>query len=67
MAMIGLGVGESLGVIINGYLQDRMGLKFICCLNIVQVIVASAVLLWFTNEGEFYIWSAALVNFFWGF
>jgi predicted MFS family arabinose efflux permease len=65
--MVGLGVGESLGVIVNGFLQDRMGLKFICCLNILEIIVAFIVLLWYTQVNEFDIWSAALVNFVWGF
>ena len=46
--MIGLGIGESLGVIINGALQDRLGLKFICYLNIIEIAVAFGVLLWYT-------------------
>ena len=64
--MIGLGVGEALGSFINGLLQDKYGSRKAVIFNVVELLVAFSLLIWYTLNNNFNLWTAAAVNFAWG-
>ena len=67
LASIGLGLGEALGGIMHGQLQDRLGTKVTLYINLCELILAFGVVLWFTWNYQFEMWSATLMNVLWGF
>jgi predicted MFS family arabinose efflux permease len=65
-AMVAQGVGEVVGALGNGKMQDILGTKRNIFLNLVEVVVAFSALIWFTLNGEFNEFSACIMTFFWG-
>ena len=65
--MISLGVGESVGVMVNGWIQDKYGIKKAVYCNMAQMVLAFMVLLLYTWNNKFSMWSASTLNFLWGF
>jgi len=46
--MIGLGIGECIGGIVNGQLQDRLGTRVALFLNVLQMAAAYICLIIYT-------------------
>jgi len=67
VAMISLGVGESVGVMANGWIQDKYGIKKAVYANMAQMVLAFIVILLYTWNNKFEMWSASILNFLWGF
>jgi len=65
--MISLGVGESVGVMANGWIQDKYGIKKAVYANMAQMVLAFIVILLYTWNNKFEMWSASILNFLWGF
>jgi len=61
-----LGVGEIFGSLFNGRLEDKMGPKKMVILNIVEMLIAFAVIIAFCFYQTWSIWFACLFNFCWG-
>ena len=66
IAMIGLGVGEALGGFFNGYLHDEYGSRKAILFNLVELVVAIILLILYTWNNKFNIWTASALNFAWG-
>jgi predicted MFS family arabinose efflux permease len=66
LTMIGLGIGETLGGIMNGKLQDKLGSRKVCYLYVVEVIAAYGMLISYTSFNRWNMWYALAMNFFWG-
>jgi predicted MFS family arabinose efflux permease len=64
--MIGLGVGEAVGGYFNGFLHDKYGSKKAVIFNLVQLVVAIILLVLYTWNNNFNMYSAAAVNLMWG-
>jgi predicted MFS family arabinose efflux permease len=64
--LVWIGVGESVGGVLNGQLEDRYGAKRVCYFYFAELTVAFAFLFWYTALNEFNPYRAALLNFFWG-
>jgi len=66
IAQIGLGVGEVVGGLVNGEIQDRLGTRKALIANLVQVFLAFGVSLVYIINNHFTLWFAFLMNFAWG-
>lgn len=64
--MIALGVGEVCGSIFNGRLEDKVGLKWMVIVNIIEMLLAFLFIIAYTEHSEFTYSFAAIMNFFWG-
>ena len=60
------GIGCLLGAAINGKLMDKLGLKKVCLINILEISMAFAIVVWYNQVYEFHMWSASLMLFMWG-
>ena len=66
LAMCWLGVGEILGTLMNGQLEDRFGPRKMVLVNLLEMLLAFASLILFTLVGEWNMWFACTFCFFWG-
>jgi predicted MFS family arabinose efflux permease len=66
LAMCFLGLGEVIGSLFNGWLEDKLGPKKMVFVNMIEMGLALASIIWFAAKDDFSLWSAALFNFFWG-
>lgn len=66
IAMISLGIGESVGVLFNGWVQDKYGIKIAIYANMAQMILAFITIMLYTWVDNFKLWSASMMCFFWG-
>ena len=66
LASIGLGLGEVIGGFTHGQILDNYGTRVSIFTNIVLLILAMSMLIWFTYHNHFQFWSATLLNFLWG-
>lgn len=66
VAMISLGIGESVGVVMNGLIQDKYGIKIAVYVNFAQMVFAFLIILLYTWNNNFTLWFASILNFFWG-
>ena len=64
--MIFLGVGESLGVVFNGILQDKLGNKVAIYINLIELCAAYVTLIYYVTQSEFNLTFACIVNFIFG-
>jgi len=64
--MIALGAGEVCVSIFNGHLEDKVGLKWMVIVNIIEMLLAFLFIIAYTEHGEFTYSFATIMNFFWG-
>ena len=65
-AMIGLGVGEVIGGLGNGQLQDKFGYKIALKANLIQLVLAFAMVIYYTIQESWSMYIAVALNFCWG-
>ena len=66
LAGVGLGVGETIGALGNGRLQDMLGFKKIIYVYLVEVVVAFAMIIAYTVNNEWSFWLAFCMQVAWG-
>jgi len=66
MSMIGMGAGEILGSLVNGKLNDKLGVKVYLWICVAEVTLAYIMLFWYNEKDTFELVSAAAVAFCWG-
>ena len=49
--MIALGFGEVFGSIFNGYLEDKVGIKWMVIVNLIEMLLAFVFIIAFTEHG----------------
>jgi hypothetical protein len=59
-------VGEVVGGYVNGEIEDKLGVKSSFYANIVQFVVAFAMLMYVTIVNDFSLWQAFVMNTAWG-
>jgi predicted MFS family arabinose efflux permease len=64
--MISLGIGESVGVVANGWIQDTYGIKIAIYANMAEMILGFVIILLYTWNNSFNMWTASILNFVWG-
>ena len=63
---MGLGVGEIIGGIMSGQLQDNLPSRVVIIINMVELVIAVAILCYYTLNNHYTLWYALILNFFWG-
>jgi predicted MFS family arabinose efflux permease len=66
IAMIGLGLGEAVGGYFNGFLHDKYGSRKAVIFNLIELVIAVALLMLYTVNNEFSMWTASVMNLMWG-
>ena len=66
LTMVALGFGEIAGALIQGILVDRIGPKKISILNVIEILLASSIVITFLYLDS-YSNLAYLMTFAWGF
>jgi len=66
LAGVGLGVGETIGALCNGRLQDMLGFKKIIYIYLIEVSIAFGLIIAYTANNEWSFWFAFLMQVAWG-
>jgi len=66
ISMTFLGAGELVGSFMNGQLHDKLGTRFFALINLAEMTLAYAILLWFNYRDNYTFAFAMSVCFFWG-
>jgi len=66
LADVGLGLGETVGGLLNGHMQDKVGFRKIIYLYLVEVTIAFGLIISYTLVNDWNLWYASGLTFFWG-
>jgi len=66
LACVGLGVGEVVGGMSYGRIEDTLGTRFAGTTIMIEWVVACAVAIWYTYVNVYSFWFAFVMSFFWG-
>jgi len=66
MSMIGMGAGEIIGSLVNGKLNDKLGVKIYLWICVLEVTIAYIMLFWYNENDSFKLIDAVAVAFCWG-
>lgn len=64
--MIGFGAGEIIGSLVNGKLNDMLGINRFLYVCSFEMVLAYIFLFWYNQRNEFELWTAAFTVFWWG-
>lgn len=67
LAMVSVGIGEILGSLVFGRIQDKQTIKAVVLANLAMLLLAMSVMLAFHRASEFNFWLASLMTLSWGF
>jgi predicted MFS family arabinose efflux permease len=65
--MIGVGVGEVLGALLNSQIQDRLGNRVSLYVNVTELCLAMVSLIYYCINDTYSLWFGFTFNLFWGF